>query len=286
MKIHPDCYPCLIRQMEAAARAAGADGDMIHSVREATKESLRELWDDEASPPAVSAPLYRMTGEMCGSRDPYRAQKVRYTLEALELLPELFRIVESAEDPFEAAVRISIAGNVIDFGTGGDGEIGDLSQTLGAFLTRPFFRSDIPDLSRRVPEAKWILYLGDNAGETVFDRPLLSLLPSGKTVYAAKAGPIINDATVEDARLAGIHLHAELVDTGSRIPGTISDLCSPRFRKRMEEADLIIAKGQGNFETLTEEPSDGRIFMLFTVKCSVAASSLGARMGDMVAMRW
>ncbi len=286
MKIHPDCYPCLLRQMETTAQAAGADADTVHKVREATVEALETLWDDETSPPAVSAPLYRMAGEMCRCPDPFLAKKVHFTREALKLLPVLGQTVQEAEEPFDAAVRISIAGNVIDFGTGDGSNIGDLEDHLEDYLSKPFHHSDVKELRDRVESADRILFIGDNAGETVFDRPILSLLPEGRVIYAAKGGPVINDATVADARLAGVHLHAQVIDTGASTPGTIPESCSDDFLEVYRTADLIIAKGQGNYETLTEEPQEGRIFMLFTVKCTVAARSLGASMGDMVAMKW
>jgi len=285
MKIHPECHPCLLRQMERTAKAAGASPEAVRLVQSSSVQALKTLWDDAASPPEVSAPLYEMAGQICGSDDPFLPQKVRYTRESLKLLPLLNRLVQETENPFETAVRISIAGNIIDYGTGSGDEVGDLEATLQSFLSKPFFRNDVEELRTRAGEAGRILYLGDNAGETVFDRPLLSLLPLGKVTYAAKSGPIINDATVEDARLAGIHLHAELIGTGARTPGTILDTCSREFLEHYRQADLVISKGQGNFETLTEEEAEGKIFMLFTVKCTVAAEYLGAEMGDMVAMK-
>ncbi len=271
--------------MESTAREAGADPGVVNSVRSAAVASLKSLWDEEASPPAVSAPLYLQIGQMCGRDDPFLARKVHYTREALKLLPTLTRLVSEAEDPFDTAVRISIAGNVIDFGTGGEEEVGDLEKVLADYLSKPFFRNDVEELEDRLDDARRILYLGDNAGETVFDRPLLSLLAGGSVTYAAKGGAIINDATVADARLAGIHLHAGLISTGARTPGTILETCSSEFLDHYHQADLIISKGQGNFETLTEEKAEGRIFMLFTVKCSVAAEYLGAKMRDMIAMK-
>jgi uncharacterized protein with ATP-grasp and redox domains len=223
---------------------------------------------------------------MCGVKDPFLDMKVRYTREALKLLPKLEGCVQKASDPFNTAVRVSIAGNIIDFGTGIHGEDFDLEETLARFLKMPLFTDDIPELRRRVSEARTVLYIGDNAGETVFDRPLLKLLASAEVSYAAKEGAIINDATVPDAVLAGIHLHARLMSSGSSTPGTILEECSTQFRDAFNRADVIIAKGQGNFETLTELAPDGRIFMLFTVKCPVAAQHLGASMGDMVVKQW
>jgi len=286
MKIHPDCRPCLLKQMETTAKAAGADEDTLGKVASAIASELDRVWDDHLSPPAVSTPLYQLTGRMCGVEDPYLPLKVRYTREALKLLPELENVVQKSKDPFDTAVRVSIAGNIIDFGTGEHGGDFDMEDTLIKFLKKPFFPDGVDEMRQGVSEAESILYIGDNAGETVFDRPLLELLGPEKVVYAAKERAIINDATVKDAELAGIPLHARLISTGAGTPGTILEECSAEFRDLFGGADLVIAKGQGNFETLTELEPDGRIFMLFTVKCPVAARYIDASMGDMIVKQW
>jgi uncharacterized protein with ATP-grasp and redox domains len=211
---------------------------------------------------------------------------VSYTREALKLLPHARGLVAKAEDSLEAAVRVSIAGNLIDFGTGSELKPLDLEKVLADFMTRPFFHSDVSGLQSALAGAEAVLVVGDNAGENVFDRPLLEQLEELNVTYAARGGPVINDATVADARLAGIHLHARLVSTGADIPGVVPESCSPGFMELFETADLIIAKGQGNFETLTELPKSGKIFMLFSVKCEVAARQVGGALGDMVVMKW
>ena len=286
MKIHPDCRPCILKQMETTARAAGADEDTLRKVADIGVSELDRVWADHLSPPAVSTPLYHLTGRMCGVEDPFLAMKIHYTREALKLLPKLQSLVHKASDPLDTAVRISIAGNIIDFGTGEHWGDFDLEETLIEFLEKPLFEDDIPEMRRRVSEAQTVLYIGDNAGETVFDRPLLKMLAGAEVTYAAKEGAIINDATVADATLAGIHLHARLMSSGSSTPGTILEECSDQFRDIFDSADVIIAKGQANFETLTELPPDSRIFMLFTVKCPVAEQHLGASMGDMIVKQW
>lgn len=276
----------MIKQMETTARAAGADDALVLEVERAIGPELDRLWDPATSPPAVSAPLYHLTGDICGEDDPFLAAKVRYTREALKMLPGIRARVHGADDPFAAAVRSAIAGNIIDFGTGAHAGAFDLENTLDEFLQKPLFVDEMEELRLQASKARKVLYLGDNAGETVFDRPLLERFDGAEVHYAAKEGPIINDATVTDATLAGVHLHAQLVSTGARTPGTILEHCSKEFKDLFESADLVVAKGQANFETLTELPKQGRLFMLFTVKCPVAAEYLDGAMGDMVVMRW
>lgn len=287
MKIHEDCRPCLLRQMKLTARAAGADENLVKEIAGMVDRELADIWDTELSPPEISAPLYRATGKMCGEDDPYLAKKVHYTREALKCLPTIDSIIKDADDPFDMAVRISIAGNVIDFGTGEDKGDLDVAGILDEFLEKPMHIDDTRSLRRIASGAGKILFIGDNAGETVFDRPFLSVLQqSGDLYYGTRDVPIINDATTRDAVLAGIGLHAEIVSSGSGLPGTVLRECSLEFRNLYNEADLIIAKGQGNFETLTELPPGGRLFILFLIKCPVAARQVGGEVGDMVVMRW
>ncbi|MFV1957736.1 MAG: DUF89 domain-containing protein [bacterium] len=286
MKIHPDCRPCLIRQIESTARAACDDPDLIRRACIEAADVLEKAWDDELTPPEVSAGLYGQVARICGNDDPYLPQKIHFTDKALKLFPSMQEKVMTSADPFEAAVRMTIAGNIIDFGTGERRKEIDLEEVLLGYMTRPFFIDDFQELFEKSALAREVLYIGDNAGETVFDRLLLEMLDQNRLYYAVKGGGIINDATEEDARRARIHDHARIVDTGQRMPGTVPALCSSEFRKIWDRADLVISKGQGNFETLTELPREGRIFMLFIVKCHVVAQHLGASEGDMVVMKW
>jgi uncharacterized protein with ATP-grasp and redox domains len=272
--------------MESAAQAAGADDRLVQEITKAVESKLSEIWDEDLSPPEVSAPLYHMTGMMCGAHDPYLARKISYTREALKLLPTLESLVRDAVDSFDAAVRVSIAGNVIDFGTGENKDAFDLPGILEKLLVKDMLCNDIRFMREIVSNARIILFIGDNAGEAVFDRPLLSILQTDKLVYVTRGGPVINDVTFQDAVHAGVEFHADLMSSGAIIPGIVLQECSREFQDLFGMADLVISKGQGNFETLTELPRDGRIFMLFIVKCSVAARQLKGEIGDMVVMRW
>ncbi|MBN2719588.1 MAG: DUF89 family protein [Proteobacteria bacterium] len=287
MKIQEDCRPCLLCQMEGTVRIAGGDDETLQKVLLAAEEELERIWDLELTPPEISASLYEMAGAMCGSADPWLPKKIQYTREALKLLPELFAAVENAVDPFETAVRISIAGNVIDFGVGNRSEeTFDLGSVIGEHLEKKISPNDLSSLRGAASCAGNILFIGDNAGETVFDRVLLSQLKPKRLVYAARGGPVINDATVKDALLAGIGLHGEVVSTGAAIPGAVPEKCSREFQDLFREADLIIAKGQGNFETLSELPQTGRLFFLFVIKCSLSSRQIGGEIGNMAVMKW
>jgi hypothetical protein len=268
MKTYLACYPCFLRQALDAAQMVGASEEAQRTVIDATLTLLQGL-DPAETPPEIGDKIHRLVRTIVDDGDPYREVKDRATTQALALYPDLSARCADADDPLDLAVRAAIAGNIIDFGPGNTYE---LHATLDRVLAQPFTVGDLDPLRAALRRAAAVLYLADNAGETVFDRLLIETLPIPVT-YAVKGGPILNDATLADARAAGIDGVAELITTGSDAPGTILHRCSAAFRRRFENADLILAKGQANYETLS--PGDARIFFLLQAKCPVIAEDIG-----------
>ncbi len=231
------------------------------------------------SPPAMGQRIHRQLRQMTGVGDPYRAAKDRLNTLALELLPAFSARIKSADDPLLMAVRLAIAGNIMDMGMTSKLTEADVHQTMQQALTAPFF-GELEKFRQAIDNAQSILYLTDNAGEIIFDRILIEQLPAKTVTVAVRGAPVINDATRVDAQTAGIDLLAEVIDNGSDAPGTILSDCSPQFRRRFAEADLIIAKGQGNFETLSSETAN--LFFLFKVKCAVIAEHIQQPIGMQV----
>jgi len=174
-------------------------------------------------------------------------------------------------------VRISIAGNIIDFAL--SDELVDLWATVERVLAAPLAVDDMAALRAALDTADRVLYLADNAGETVFDRVLIEALPLPVT-YVVKGGPTLNDATREDALAAGLETCATIIDNGADAPGTILELCSEEFRQIYAAAPLIIAKGQANYETLST--AGPHVFCLLQVKCAVIGRDLGVGVGGVV----
>ena len=275
MKTYLDCYPCLLRQALSAARRAGASENQQHSILLNTMEEL-SAFPSDSTPPQLAYRIHQRVQQLTNNLDPYRDDKEQATQQALALYPGLKKKVSDSSDPLEMAVRIAIAGNIIDLGVA---ESYDLDATLKRVLTQPLAINDLVSLRNTLARSVSVLYLADNAGETVFDRILIESLDIPVT-YVVKAGPIINDATHEDAVAAGIDQVAKIIDNGSNAPGTLFDQCSELFRKRFAQADLIIAKGQANYESLSN--SSAPIFFLLQAKCSVIARDLGIAEGGTV----
>ncbi len=275
MKIYLDCYPCFLRQALEASRMAGADEEQQRTVLHEVIGVLRNL-DPTSTPPQIGDQVHRIVRLKVGDHDPYRAAKDEATSEAMELYPRLKRLVAEAEDPLETAIRLSIAGNIIDFGPNLDY---DLWKVVEKVLRQPFAIDDGVSFREMISRVKQVLFLSDNAGETVFDRVLIEIM-SKPVLYAVKGGPILNDATREDAHAAGVDRVAQIISTGSDAPGTVIECCSEEFRRLFHRADMIIAKGQANYETLSEQGA--RTFFLLQIKCSVIGDDVGIPVGSII----
>ncbi len=275
MKTYLDCYPCLLRQALSAARRSGASDNQQHIILLKTMEEL-SVFPTSSTPPQLAYRIHQCVQQLTSNLDPYRNDKDQSTQQALALYPELKKKVGAASDPLEMAVRIAIAGNIIDLGVA---DSYDLDATLKRVLTQDFAINNLAELRSALAQNLSVLYIADNAGETVFDRVLIESLVCSVT-YVVKSGPIINDATYEDAVAAGIDQVATIIDNGSTAPGTLFENCSEAFRQRFDQADLIIAKGQANYESLSN--SSAPIFFLLQAKCNVIARDLGIAEGDIV----
>jgi uncharacterized protein with ATP-grasp and redox domains len=279
MRTYFDCIPCFVRQVLDSVRMI-TDDERLHEkvMREALKMA-REM-DLSQNPPVMAQKIHRFIREITGVDDPYLEVKNRFNTLALQLYPKLKQQVEASIDPIETAVRLAIAGNIIDFGVNSAVESSQVEQTIVESLTNPLDTKSLEMFKRAVSQAEEILYLGDNAGEIVFDRLLIEQLPFEKMTFVVKGGPILNDAVMEDAQIVGLTDIVDVIDNGSDAPGTILDDCSETFRRRFNRSDVVISKGQGNYETLSDV--DKNIFFLVRPKCNVLARHLSCEIGSLV----
>jgi uncharacterized protein with ATP-grasp and redox domains len=279
MRIFLDCIPCFVRQALDSARLA-TDDEQIHEkvIRKVLR--LAADLDMSQSPPAIGQQIHRLIRELVGNNDPYHRIKKRFNNLALKLYPDLRKQIVGSDDRLETAIRLAIAGNIIDFGVKTSLAESDIKKTISDSLSGYLNPEQIQGFKNTITEAEKIIYLADNAGEIVFDRLLIEQLPYEKVTVVVKSKPVINDATMEDAAVAGLTRIVEVIDNGSDAPGTILESCSQAFRNRFAEADLVIAKGQGNYETLSD--ADKNIFFILKAKCPVIAGDLGCEVGEMI----
>jgi len=278
MKVYLDCLPCFFRQALGAARRA-TDDERIHRAVLDRVASAIPSFPLEATPIDVGREVYRIVREVTGVDDPYRETKRADNERVVALLPRLRETVDRSPDPLRAALTLAAAGNLIDFGA--RQEV-DPDHAIERGLEDGAGMVDYPQLLARLASVDEVLYLGDNAGEIVLDRLVVErLVGLGKRVtFVVRGRPIINDATVEDAAFVGMDDVADVVSSGSDGPGTALRSCRPAFVDAFRRADLILSKGQGNFEGLSDEAAP--LFFLLTVKCPVVARELGAEIGATV----
>jgi len=215
--------------------------------------------------------------EMTGIPDFYREIKTRTTRLALEIYPYLKELVHQAADPIDMALRVCVAGNIIDVIHGNSFNLLEIMERV---KTQPFSGQGMEDFRRDLQSADAFMIIADNAGESVFDRVLIETLKIPVT-YAVKSGPVLNDATMEDALAVDIDQIATIIETGSDGPGTILHGCSAAFLQAMAEAPLIIAKGQANLETLGGKPYK-QLYLMLQTKCPIISRYLDIPVGNIV----
>jgi len=277
MKAYLDCYPCFLTQTLKTARFVTSDDKTIRQILDEVGLALAGRSFD-TPPPAISQAVYRIIAARLGVQDPYREIKQACIGQALSFYPRLKRLIAESPDRLWTAVKLAIAGNVIDFGANANF---DLKTDIDQILAQDPAVNHYPEFREMLDKAGRILYLADNAGETVFDRLLIEELQK-PVIYAVRQSPIINDALQADAVQSGIGEVARIISSGAGTPGTVLAFCSPEFLETYRSADLIISKGQGNFEALSDE--DRPIFFLLKIKCDVVARYLGRNKGDIVLM--
>ena len=277
MKTYYECVPCFVNQ---AIRALPAVDDAVRDP--IIREVLQGLSciDFKLSPPEMARGIFDIIEKHTGEKDLYAEIKKSSNRYIMGMEDELRGIIAQSTDSFLIGLHLAIAGNIIDFGAKHNFSDELIHKEIDAALNVQLNEQSVDKFRQLVGEAEKILYLGDNAGEIVFDKLFIEQLPREKVIFAVRGTHIINDALLEDAENVGLTKIVNVISNGSGMPGTVLRHCSEEFRKVFSEADLIISKGQGNYETLSER--DENIVFLLKIKCDVVAKDLNANLGDFI----
>ena len=275
MKTYLDCLPCFMQQALRAGKISTNDEKKLKNLLNSVGDMIKDI-PMQNTPPETGDIIYKKITEITGVADPYKNIKKHSIDEALSLYPKLKKIVNNSDDKILTAIRFAIAGNVIDFGVNKEFNIADEVQQN---LKKDFAIFDYDKFLQQLEKANTVLYIGDNAGESVFDKILIEELDKQVT-FVVRDIPVINDATKEDAIASGIDDVAEIISSGTSAPGTILNLCSDDFLERFKNADLVISKGQGNYEGLSNV--DRTVFFLLKAKCPIIANDVGVKENDIV----
>jgi uncharacterized protein with ATP-grasp and redox domains len=276
MKTYLECLPCLLRQAVEAAQMATEDERVQQTVAQAVLRDLQDV-PAEARPVDIAPRVHAAVREITGCEDPYREVKSRSNALALRAYSEAAELTSASPDPLLTAAKLAAAANIADSAVGRDF---DFMAAMERALSGGFAIAHYPQLRTQLEHASHVLYLADNAGEIVFDRLLLERLAPRHVTLAVKSSPLLNDATFDDAQAARLDGLASVVTTGDGWPRPDLTGASRDFRAAFRQADVIIAKGQGNYEALSE--CNASIFFLLVAKCPVIARHLGVTIGDLV----
>lgn len=282
MKVSRECISCLARQAVEIAEEATSN---VAVQEEIIKRSLKELGelDFNETAPEIAFRMHQHAKGITGNNDPYARLKMQYNEIAKEIYDRINeeKWLEKSENPFDMACRLAIAGNIIDFSVGLKLEHSDILKSVEDSVKHHIFGTGSTALKEAVKKSEKIMYIADNSGEIIFDKFLLQYLPMHKVTYVVKGGPIVNDATMEDAISTGVVDLVKVIDNGHCAQGTLLKDCSSTFISEFNESDLIISKGQANFETLSDI-KDKKIFYLLRAKCSSVAAAIGCDRMDYV----
>jgi len=281
MKLNLDCIPCFQRQALQAVRFISDDEELHQKVlREVTKKLLESKWD--STPPELAHEVHKIVKNITKENDPYKEVKKESNVSVLKMYPKLKARVKESKNPLRTAVRLAIAGNIIDFGPLQEF---NLEKTIKEVLKKKFAIDDYEKLEEKLESAKTLLFFADNAGEIGFDKLLIETFLEAKKLekitFVVKGGPIINDATVEDAIYMGFRdlPNIKFLALSNGEAETGPERSSQIVKSWIKKHDLVISKGQGNYEGLSE--NKGLFFMLMA-KCPVIASDLNVKVRDIV----
>lgn len=278
MNVYNECIPCFARQGAEAALAYAPDNPELQQEVLRTVLRIAAEGDYSKSPPEVAVQYFRAIKKLTGVDDPHVEAKQASNEEVMALLPKLREEVLLSPDPLETAVRMAIAGNIIDFGTPHGQKDSGLLDVIEHAVESEICMDAFAAFKQRVEESDLILYLGDNCGEAVLDRLLIEQMPREKVTFVVRGGPILNDITPLEVSQVGMDEICRVIDNGNDAPGTILHESPVDFRELFEKADMVISKGQGNFETL--QNCGREVFFLMKVKCDVVAKETGLPLGS------
>ncbi len=279
MEILLDCLPCVLRQVLEASRMATDKPEVHAKIMEESINILSNFKRYRSSPDIVKD-MHEVVKCLTGVSDPYKLIKDRDIESAKKIQPFLNDYLAQKQNVLYWALKIAATGNIIDSAIYSNI---DIESSFQEELSKEFSVSDLDLLEEELKSAKSILIIGDNAGETIFDRVLIERLTGYKITYAVRSKPIINDATLQDAYDSGINGYADIITTGCAAPGAILEQCSVEFLSVFDRADIVISKGQGNFEALSDCPRT--VFFLLKAKCTMISGRLKVNLNDYVFKR-
>lgn len=274
MNIKPDCLSCLFDQALKVTKLLDLDDATSKKVFDKTAQVLMDH-SMTSTPPQIAKDIYQGISDIIGDEDPVARAKERATKEALKVDTSFIHTIPDA-------LKMAVIGNVIDFGSQ---EQFSLNEMIQSHFHRSFALDDTPTFIKELQHAKELIIIADNVGEHIFDKLLIETIKKRYDIqvhYFVRGKPIINDITLQEATL--LDDCANIVDTGVETPGYDLEEANNKSLEIFSRADIVLAKGMGNFESLYKV-ANRRIYFLFVVKCTVVAEAIRQNVKELIFTR-
>jgi len=287
MKSRLDCIPCLVNQAFTIGKLIKlSDKHREAHLRDSIQYIGKQPFTTKA--PLISKKIWQFALQYSPSKDPMRQLRRHYNHEMLKLERELDTEIKKSRTPLHTALKMAIAGNIIDFGAPHSFDLNKVKDKIFDTLKTPLAKDDSSSLFNRIAQSGKLLYIGDNCGEIALDKlfvkQLKKLYPELKITFAVRGAPVLNDVIMEDAKQVGMHKYATIVSNGDNAPSTLIEKTSPEFKKILHTHEVIIAKGQGNYEGLSEYPKS-ELYYLFMAKCQYISELTGGPLYGLMCLK-
>ncbi|WP_455645035.1 damage-control phosphatase ARMT1 family protein [Methanosphaera sp.] len=285
MKVNYECASCMLRQSREAIEHAVDDDEKRMDVTLNVLTFIEKNFKKNTRSNKLGTDLHHLIMNETGNNDPYKVLREEGNSVAEKLVPSIEEMIQK-EPTLENYVKAAVAGNIIDFGA--LDQTTDMETLIKKQINKPFIINDLDKLDSSLKKANTILYLVDNGGEIVFDKLLVKKIKEDydvEIILAVKEGPILNDALMQDAKNLELDKYAKLITTGAASVGIVEDYISSEMTSLLNDVDLIISKGMGNFEGLTEMTIEKPVFFLLSTKCNVISNEIGVPLGSSVVIK-
>ncbi|OED30477.1 DUF89 domain-containing protein [Methanosphaera sp. WGK6] len=285
MKVNYECASCMLRQSREAIEHAVDDDEKRMDVTLDVLTFIEKNFKKNTRSNKLGTDLHHLIMKKTGNNDPYKVLREEGNSVAEKLIPSIEEMIQK-NPTLENYVKAAVAGNIIDFGA--LDQTTDMETLIKKQINKPFIINDLDKLDSALTKANTILYLVDNGGEIVFDKLLVKKIKEDynvEIILAVKEGPILNDALMQDAENLELYKYATLITTGAASVGIVEDYISIEMTNLLNSVDLIISKGMGNFEGLTEMTIEKPVFFLLSTKCNVISNEIGVPLGSSVVIK-
>lgn len=281
------CKACDLNQLNRICSILSLDEETKAVLRRKVEAYLTAV-DMRKSNPEAMGEIWKIISAALHNDDPYREIKAYYNQEVQRLIPEIERLIQSSGDRRNTALKLSVCGNLIDFAAKHKFHMETLNEKIRRLSSIKLAVDDSREMFHNLESAKTLLYLGDNCGEIVLDKMLIQEIkkenPELRVFYGVRGRPIVNDITRNDAKMVRMDESATVISNGDGALGTVLKNASSQFRKIYEQADIVICKGQGNYEGLSDSIKD-QLYFLFMAKCEVVSNPLHIPLMSIVCMK-